>query len=164
MDELSDFDFLFKEYYVALCSFAYSLISDKEASRDIVSDAFEYVWKNFKKIEKSTVKSYLFIHVRNRSIDYLRHQDIRHNYAEIFIKLEEAHTEIEFSEQDERITRIQKALDSLSPQTRHVLEECYLREKKYKEVAAEMGFSIGAVQKHIVKALKFIRAEIAKEK
>lgn len=164
MDELSDFDFLFKEYYVSLCSFAYTLIYDKEASRDIVSDAFEYVWKNFNKIEKATVKSYLFLYVRNRSIDYLRHQDIRHNYAEIFIKLEAAHTEIEFNEQDERIARIQKALDNLSPQTRHVLEECYLREKKYKEVAAEMGFSIGAVQKHIVKALKIIRAEIAKEK
>ncbi|MDO4163630.1 MAG: RNA polymerase sigma-70 factor [Bacteroides sp.] len=164
MNDLSDFDILFKEYYIPLSSFAHSLIDDWEASRDIVSDAFEHVWKNFAKLEKSTVKSYLFLYVKNRSIDYLRHQDIRHNYAELFLKLEANYAEINFDEQDERILKIKKAIECLPPQTRHVLEECYLREKKYKEVAAEMGFSIGAVQKHIVKALRIIREKIAKEK
>ena len=28
------------------------------------------------------------------------------------------------------------------PHTRHILEECYLHEKKYKEVAAELNISI----------------------
>ena len=46
--------------------------------------------------------------------------------------------------------------------TRHILEECYLHEKKYKEVAAELNISISAVRKHIVKALKAIREEFAK--
>lgn len=76
------FDFFFKEYYVPLYSYAHSLINNWEVSRDIASDAFEYIWKNFDRIEKATAKSYLFIYVRNRAIDYLRHQDIHYAYAE----------------------------------------------------------------------------------
>ena len=58
--------------------------------------------------------------------------------------------------------KIQKVLDGMTPHTRHILEECYLHEKKYKEVAAELNISISAVRKHIVKALKAIREEFAK--
>ena len=69
---------------------------------------------------------------------------------------------VEFKEQDERMMKIQKVLDGMTPHTRHILEECYLHEKKYKEVAAELNISISAVRKHIVKALKAIREEFAK--
>ena len=116
----------------------------------------------YDRIEKTTAKSYLFIYVRNRSIDYLRHQDIHYAYAEFSQKLYENYTEVEFKEQDERMVKIQKVLDGMTPHTRHILEECYLHEKKYKEVAAELNISISAVRKHIVKALKAIREEFAK--
>ena len=89
------------------------------------------------RIEKATAKSYLFIYVRNRAIDNLRHQDIHYAYAEFSQKLYENYTEVEFKEQDERMMKIQKVLDGMTPHTRHILEECYLHEKKYKEVAAE---------------------------
>lgn len=162
MEDFADFDFFFKEYYVSLYSYAHSLINNWEVSRDIASDAFEYIWKNFDRIEKATAKSYLFIYVRNRAIDYLRHQDIHYAYAEFSQKLYENYTEVEFKKQDERMMKIQKVLDGMTPHTRHILEECYLHEKKYKEVAAELNISISAVRKHIVKALKAIREEFAK--
>jgi RNA polymerase sigma-70 factor (ECF subfamily) len=102
VEDFADFDFFFKEYYVSLYSYAHSLINNWEVSRDIASDAFEYIWKNFDRIEKATAKSYLFIYVRNRAIDYLRHQDIHYAYAEFSQKLYENYTEVEFKEQDER--------------------------------------------------------------
>ncbi len=37
-----------------------------EASKDIVSDAFEFIWANYAKIDKATAKSYLYIYVRNK--------------------------------------------------------------------------------------------------
>ena len=95
MEDFADFDFFFKEYYVSLYSYAHSLINNWEVSRDIASDAFEYIWKNFDRIEKATAKSYLFIYVRNRAIDYLRHQDIHYAYAEFSQKLYENYTEVQ---------------------------------------------------------------------
>ena len=67
------FDFLFKEYYPQLYYYAFHLINNMEASKDIVSDAFEFIWANYAKIDKATAKSYLYVYVRNKSIDFLRH-------------------------------------------------------------------------------------------
>ena len=32
-----------------------------EASKDIVSDAFEFIWANYDKLDKDTAKSYLYV-------------------------------------------------------------------------------------------------------
>ena len=76
VEDKADFDFLFKEYYPQLYYYAFHLINNMEASKDIVSDAFEFIWANYAKIDKATAKSYLYIYVRNKSIDFLRHQNI----------------------------------------------------------------------------------------
>ena len=34
-----------------------------EASKDIVSDAFEFIWTNYAKIDKATARSYLYIYM-----------------------------------------------------------------------------------------------------
>lgn len=134
-----------------------------EASKDIASDAFEFIWMNYERIDKATAKSYLYVHVRNRCIDYLRHQNVREQYAELYQKLTETQVEVEYKEYDERMLRIQKSISTLTPHTRHILEECYVKRKKYQEVADELDISVSAVRKHIVKALSVIRSEFAKK-
>ena len=69
----------------------------------------------------------------------------------------------EYLEQDERMMHISKAMEKLTPHTRHILEECYIQRKKYQEVAEELNISVSAVRKHIVKALQVIREECAKK-
>ena len=69
VEDKADFDFLFKEYYPQLYYYAFHLINNMEASKDIVSDAFEFIWANYAKIDKATAKSYLYVYVRNKSID-----------------------------------------------------------------------------------------------
>jgi len=45
----------------------------------------------------------------------------------------------------------------LKPPTSDILRACYVEEKKYKQVAEEMGISVSTVKKHIIKALKIVR-------
>ena len=59
--------------------------------------------------------------------------------------------------------RIHKAISTLTAHTRLILEECYVRRKKYQEVADELNISVSAVRKHIVKALSVLRKEFAKK-
>ena len=86
-------DILFKEYYPQLYYYAYHLINDIEASKDIVSDAFEFLWNNYDKVNKATVKSFLYTYVRNKSIDYLRHQNV-HQQTEYAIGETDAEGEV----------------------------------------------------------------------
>ena len=99
--------------------------------------------------------------VRNRCLDYIRHQAVHQRYADFFVHAVEHQTEISDHEEDTRLLAIRQIMETLAPRTRLVLQECYIHKKKYKEVAAEMEISVNAVKKHIVKALKTIREEIA---
>lgn len=163
MEDKTDFDILFRECYPQLYYYAFHLISDAEASKDIVSDAFEAIWTNYSKINKDTAKAYLYTYVRNKCIDFFRHQSVHQQYAQLYSELTQNYTEIEYREWDERILSIRKAMEKLTPHTKHILEECYVERKKYQEVAEELNISISAVRKHIVKALLIIREECAKK-
>ena len=46
MDDRATFDKMFNEWYAQFVYFAYYFINDAEVCRDIVSDAFEYLWRN----------------------------------------------------------------------------------------------------------------------
>lgn len=59
MDDRATFDKMFNEWYAQFVYFAYYFINDAEVCRDIVSDAFEYLWRNYEKIEEATAKTYL---------------------------------------------------------------------------------------------------------
>ena len=130
-----------------------------EASKDIASDAFEFIWANYSKIDKATAKSYLYVYVRNKSIDFLRHQNVHEQCIQVYSELTKSYVETEYKEMDERMLNISKAMEKLTTHTKHILEECYIHRKKYQEVADELNISVSAVRKHIVKALKVIREE-----
>ena len=56
MDDKAAFDRMFNEWYAQFVYFAYYFVNDVEVCRDIVSDAFEYLWRNYDKIEEVTLK------------------------------------------------------------------------------------------------------------
>ena len=108
MKDRAAFDQMFKEWYTPLVYSAYYLINDIEACKDIVSDAFEYLWRNYDKIEKSTAKSYVQSIIRTRSIDYLRKMTVHEEYIEFVSHLMDPTTENGYLQADERVLRLKK--------------------------------------------------------
>jgi RNA polymerase sigma-70 factor (ECF subfamily) len=75
------FEYLFKEYYQALCSFARQFIEDKDICEDAVQDAFAALWDikdGFK--EEKLVKYYLYNAVRNKCLNLIRHEKVKARY------------------------------------------------------------------------------------
>lgn len=157
----SEFERLFKENYSRLFQYAYNYLNDKGASEDIVSDAFEYLWVNYKCLENENRLSVLFQQVKHRSIDYLRHNEVVKKYVVGELQAGIEQDEVE-ERDDERLKHVLRVIDTLSPQTRCVLEECYFHQKKYLEVAEKLGISTNTVKKHIIKALRLLRTELKK--
>ena len=54
-------------------------------------------------------------------------------------------------------------MKKLTPYNYHILEACYIHNKKYKEVAEEKSISTSTVKKHIIKALKVLRDGMLKK-
>ncbi len=55
-----------------------------------------------------------------------------------------------------RLQRVKTGLAQLSPRTREVFLMHRIEEKKYREIAVELGISKSAVEKHVAKAVLFL--------
>lgn len=158
MLEKSEFDSVFREFYSQLYFFARQYVDDDEACRDIVSGAFERLWQNFSKVERVSVKSFLYIAVRNLCVDHARHVSRHREYARYVAAMSRYATDASsLLEREELQRRVNRKIGELKPPTRDIFVACYVERKKYKEVAEQMGISVSTVKKHIVKALKAMR-------
>ena len=163
MDDRATFDKMFNEWYAQFVYFAYYFINDAEVCRDIVSDAFEYLWRNYEKIEEATAKTYLYTIIRTRCIDYLRKQNIHEEYVEFTSQLTDKMIEVDSQHSDSRVLRIRKAMEKLTPYNYHILEACYILMNSRNTYIQFFGHFFIFLIMNIVKALRILREELGQE-
>lgn len=105
------------QYYRGLAYFAYRLLKDREAGEDVVQDVFVMLFEKGVPFEKSGVlKSFLYITVRNRCLDYLKHQKVieKHQAESLLAGGEPSHDSIWAAlVESETLSIIKKAIDQL---------------------------------------------------
>ena len=75
---LEEYKKLFKNEYKLLCLFANGYIADMETSKDIVQNVFIKIWEdNVVFNNEYATKSYLYVSVKNKSLDYLKSKHYR---------------------------------------------------------------------------------------
>lgn len=154
--------FLFKEYYVSLCSYSRRYVGRKDIAEEIVSETFMKIWENRNTLNiNSSIKSYLFHAVCNNSLNYLRNlkkeniietyfQDPKFEnmgFAEILEETEEQSLLMENIS-----TKIEEAVSQLPRQQQSVFRLKRQQGKKIREVAQLMGLSVKTVEMHLSKA------------
>ena len=158
MDKAS-FEQVFRDNYGKAYYLALRILHDDEASKDVVADAFELVWRRLQDSDVDKLSSYLLTAVKNVCLDYIRKQNIRNRYVQASVqavgKLSFNPEEVDLHE--EKIQTIMRSLDELTPRTQQIVTMCYVQRKKYREVAEELGISESAVKKHIMQALSYMR-------
>lgn len=151
---------LFEKYHAAMFRFSETYVFAPEVAEDIVQEVFIKLWESPNiKIEKS-LKSYLFLMVRNRCIDHLRNRQIEDKKKK---KLLEAQilsdsTNIEFDERTSEI--IKRTINELPDQCRLVYQMSIYESKKYAEIAQEMDISVSAVKVQMFRARKYLRENL----
>ncbi|ERI81674.1 RNA polymerase sigma-70 factor [Bacteroides pyogenes F0041] len=165
MEKEIEFEQFFKGNYSRFYYFALQMIEDREVCRDIVSDAFEHTWRIFCQKEQFNATGYMYSLVRNKCIDYIRHETAKARYADLYMHMygEGFEEDNACEEAEQQISQIYRVLEELTPKTRRILKMCYFQRKTYSQTAVELGISVSAVRKHIVNALKTFRAAIAKK-
>lgn len=153
---------LFREYYVALCSYARRYVGRKDVAEEIVSDTFLKIWENKETLRiTSSIKSYLFQAVCNNSLYYLRKLKKDLVLDDFFQSTESENIGFALIAEDideqsltmENIhSKIVDAVDSLPEQQQRVFRLKRFEGKKNKEVAEIMGLSIKTVEMHLSKA------------
>jgi DNA-directed RNA polymerase specialized sigma subunit, sigma24 homolog len=70
MDRIKAFEADFRTYYRPLCLYALHYLGDPDVVEDVVQESFTALWRQEKPV--ANVKAWLYLAVRNRSIDALR--------------------------------------------------------------------------------------------
>lgn len=154
----SQFEDFYRTHYTRLYYYAYDFVDNIENCKDLVGDVFATVWNDRDHINPETLSAYLYTAVRNRCLNYLRSRRYDEDYRNFCIEADRLSAQMPPDSDDERYCAINREIEKLPPRTRFVLEQCYLHNKKYKEVAEVLDISADGVKKHIVKAFATLRA------
>jgi RNA polymerase sigma-70 factor (ECF subfamily) len=148
-----------------LCRFAYSLLSDEPAARDVVQDVFTAVWVGRAAWSpEHGIRTYLFGAVRNRALDDTRHASVRARasatLAESIAHSAEGAADPIADAVLERASRwaaLRAALPLLTERRRTALRLRYAEQMTVPEVAQVMGVSTKAAEQLILQAIRTLR-------
>jgi RNA polymerase sigma-70 factor (ECF subfamily) len=165
-DAEKTFEYLFHMYYPSLCAYASAIIRNNEDAKDLVNDFFYEFWKKRQVIEiKSSLKSYLYISIRNSAINYIKKKQREQKYVSsqaypLYLQ-EEISSEVEKLIQIENFEeRLKKAIDLLPQQCRNIFYLNRFEQLGYKEIASKLNLSVGTVKTQIARALKKLRIDL----
>jgi len=155
----SNLSTLFDELYEPLCRFCIDLTGVKEVAEDIVQEQFVYIWENKKKLDnKVLIKSYLYISVKHRSIDYLRkkykkNKESLENIPEINL-IEKLPNPEEILENKELEVIIKKAIACLPEKCRIIFTMKKYGDLTNKEIAGKLNISVKTIENQMTIAIK----------
>lgn len=156
------FELLFRSYYAPLCLFARKYIKDEDDCEEVVQSFFLKMWEKKAKIDINTsVKSYLYSSIRNRCLNYIKHQKIKldyHNEVQYTTKNEDYNSS-DFIEVD-LIKKIKKSIESLPNRRREIFILSREHGLKYREIAEKLGISVKTVETQMGHALKDLREKL----
>ena len=162
---------LFHDHYERMFRLAFALLHDNEEARDVVSEVFSKLWDRFSQeeipkdsfLKAETASAYLMRSVKNACLNIIS----KKKRDERLIKFLPLSNDEESIRQEEPVgmeERWQATVDcidhDLSHQTASVIRMCYGEGCSYRETAEELGISISAVNKHIVKGLRTLREKL----
>lgn len=154
---------LFENYFTGLCLFSMKFVTNEDIAKDIVHDVYIELWKKKSEIDfSSSLKSYLFTSVRNRSLNYIRDHRKIHPEGVEQLKNEPGHetTPDEEMQRMETEGRINNAIQSLPEKSREVFELSRFENLKYIEIARQLNISVKTVEAHMSKALQLLREKL----
>jgi RNA polymerase sigma-70 factor (ECF subfamily) len=157
------FDYIFNYYYSGLCTYSLKYISNKTTVEDIVQDFFVSLWGKGNQLNiKTSLKSYLFTSVKNRCLDYLKHNKIKEKFSLLSINESGSSDDCGYNMYIEIELRVafSAALEKLPPRCREIFELSRFVGLKNQEIAEKLNISRRTVEIQISQALKILRIEL----
>jgi RNA polymerase sigma-70 factor (ECF subfamily) len=159
--EQKTFEALFRTYFQPLSLYAASIIHSQEDGEEIVQDLFFQIWEKRQQLHiTSSLKSYLYRSVRNRCLNFIKHQKVKEKYRQEAVQQFSEAVNEPPSDAPELKEKIQAAITTLPARCREVFELSRFEGLKYREIAEVLGISPKTVEVQMGKALKTLRKEL----
>lgn len=157
-------EFLFKVYYPRLQGYALRFVSDKEVVKDIIQECFIKLWEKHKSIQSISIRSLLFVMVRNSCLNYIKHASIVNQYQIEYLANIVGEERLYYADflcdtessllYEELQNEIKQVIDHLPERRKQIFLMSRFDGLKNREIAEKLQISTTAVEKHIAKAIK----------
>ncbi len=154
----------FRESYGTYVAYAQRYVYSKDASSDIVQDAFIKLWEVREQLEAhKSLKAFMYTIVRNLALNYIRDHESR--YTELDEENLSNHQEEkkDSGEDSSSESLFQVLISRLPERQKEAFELSRFDGLQHDEIAQIMNVSPRTVNNHIVAALKTLRDEYEKE-
>ncbi|MBU5313765.1 RNA polymerase sigma factor [Tissierella carlieri] len=159
-DENAFEEFVLKHRKEAV-NFALSILKDYYAAEDVVQDSFAifYVYRERLR-DYSTLKSYLFSIIHNKSVDYIRDNN-KNIYTDYNIASTISPEEIILNKEKEH--RFMDNFNKLDESQKSILYLYAFQQMSYKEISEVLDISLSKVKINIFRARKKLKALYAEK-
>lgn len=156
------FGVLFERHSRAVTRYAWALLSDQMDVQEIVQDTFVTAWGKAAKVSvvQTSALPWLLVTCRHHALN-LRRKRASHRTDELPEHLAEVAAR---EDQEAAVQRLRWVIDeiaALDPIDRRICELCLIDGRSYKEAAALVGKSVGAVSKRLERARTRIRMVVS---
>lgn len=160
------FEYAFRKYAPRLEAFARKYTEDTSEAEDIVQEAFLKLWERRELLESISLSSFLFMLVRNHSLNFLKHKQVSDAVQQRLPDTETAERLYmkDFVpdpsvclQQKELSDSIDQIMEELPPKCKEVFLLSRLKGLKNREIAVRLNITEKVVEKHISRALKRFR-------
>lgn len=158
-----EFERAFDLYYTSVRNFLYYKTSQSELAEDVAQDAFVKLWETRDKIDKSSIKAYVFTIANNLAINQLKRDQLKFKFFKLQVDKTDIKTPEYLLEMQEFDQKLQDSLAKIPDGAREVFLMNRIDGLKYREIAEMLGLSMKAVEKRMSRALTVLRDQI-KEK
>ena len=155
---------IFDAYYKYLTVTAYRYLHDGEKAKDIAQDSFVELWNRKESLSLTTgLKAYLRQTTVNKCLNYLKREK-RMDFSEPAMLPETPAEAVGQKNLEYEQTKnvIQNAVDNLPERCRIIFCMSRFEEKSHKEIAAALNISVKTIENQMTRALKALRAAVAK--
>jgi len=152
---------LFETYHAPLFRFAETYVCCPGLAEDIVQDVFIKIWENPVSRVSKSLRSYLFLMVRNSCIDYLRSVQVEDKKMQKLFEAQVLSDSVDLDIDENISLKIKDAIDELPEQCREVYQMSVYDGLKHAEIAEELDISVSSVKVQVYRAKNNLRDKLS---
>ncbi|MGN6509574.1 MAG: RNA polymerase sigma-70 factor [Chitinophaga sp.] len=157
------FEEIYKRFWQELLDAAYRRVKDRETAMELVQGLLVNLYLKREAIMlQGSLRSYLHTSLKNRVLNTMRAELVRHTYQQHMLKgggpqHADAANGLQLKELQQKID---ESCASMPEKCREVFYLSRREHLSYQHIAEQLGISVSTVEKHMVKALKILRARL----
>lgn len=154
---------IYHRYWDLLFTQAMRLLKDADEAQDLVQELFTTLWLKASSIPSgSNLSGYLYVSLRHKVLNVIRHQKVQQHYLSDLSKFVEAHKDqtLETLYNKELQQIIATEINQLPEKMKAVFLLSREADLSHKEIADQLDISHQTVKKQVTNALRILRLKL----